>query len=96
MNSDLCIGCGECIKACAEKGHYARYGVDDFPDFCKDLAAGIPLGVLVAPAAAVNYYPWLPQLLTALRNMGARYVFDVSLGAEPFHLVCPLPNETGL
>lgn len=82
VNSDLCIGCGECIKACAEKGHYARYGVDDFPEFLQDLAAGIPLGVLVAPAAAVNYHPWLPQLLTTLRNLGVRYVFDVSFGAE--------------
>jgi len=82
VNSDLCIGCGECIRACAEKGHFARYGVDDFPEFQKDLAAGVAIGVLVAPAAAVNYHPWFPQLLTALRRLGVRYVFDVSFGAE--------------
>lgn len=82
INSELCIGCGECIRACAEKGHFARYGVDDFTEFLQDLAAGVPMGVLVAPAAAVNYYPWFPQFLTALRRLGVSYVFDVSFGAE--------------
>lgn len=82
VNSDLCIGCGECIRACAEKGHFARYGVDDCSEFLQDLAAGVPLGVLVAPAAAINYHPWFPQLLTALRRLGVHYVFDVSFGAE--------------
>ena len=82
VNSELCIGCGECIRACAEKGHYARYGVDDFTDFMQDLNAGVPLGVLVAPAAAVNYHPWFPQLLTALKRIGVHNVFDVSFGAE--------------
>jgi len=82
VKSELCIGCGECIRACAEKGHHARYGVDDFSEFLQDLDAGVPLGVLVAPAAAVNYHPWFPQLLTALRRLGVHYVFDVSFGAE--------------
>ncbi|MDP4128008.1 MAG: [Fe-Fe] hydrogenase large subunit C-terminal domain-containing protein, partial [Bacillota bacterium] len=82
VNSELCIGCGECIRACAEKGHFARYGVDDFAEFQQDLVTGVPLGVLVAPAAAVNYHPWFPQLLTALRRLGVRYIFDVSFGAE--------------
>lgn len=82
VNSELCIGCGECIRACAEKGHHARYGVDDFPEFLQDLTAGVPLGVLVAPAAAVNFHPWYPQVLTALRRLGVRNVFDVSFGAE--------------
>ncbi|MTI84854.1 MAG: hypothetical protein FH756_13390 [Firmicutes bacterium] len=82
VNSDLCIGCGECIRACVEKGHFARYGVDDCSEFLQDLDVGVPLGVLVAPAAAVNYHPWLPQLITALRRLGVQYVFDVSFGAE--------------
>ncbi|MBU7007962.1 [Fe-Fe] hydrogenase large subunit C-terminal domain-containing protein [Phosphitispora fastidiosa] len=82
VNPDLCIGCGECIRACREKGHNARSGIDDFPEFLQDSQAGVPLGVLVAPAAAVNYDGLLPRLITSLRELGVKYVFDVSFGAE--------------
>ncbi|AET69947.1 signal transduction histidine kinase [Desulfosporosinus orientis DSM 765] len=82
VQSDLCIGCGECIRVCHEKGHQARYGVDDFEALLGDLHSGVSIGVMVAPSAAVNYENALPQLITALRSMGAAYVFDVSFGAE--------------
>lgn len=82
VNAELCIGCGECIKACSEKGHNARSGIDDFPDFLQDLQAGVPIGVLVAPAAGVNYDGLIPNLITALKNAGVEFVFDVSFGAE--------------
>lgn len=82
VKADLCIGCGECIRACREKGHYARSGIDDFPEFLKDVQSGVPFGILVAPAAAVNYEDLLPKVLTALREMGVHNVFDVSFGAE--------------
>ena len=82
VNPELCIGCGECIRACREKGHNARSGIDDFPDFLQDIQSGVPIGVLVAPAAAVNYNGLFPKMITALRNAGVKYVFDVSFGAE--------------
>lgn len=82
VNSDLCIGCGECVKACHQKGHGARNGVDDFPALLKDLQSGKPIGVLLAPSAAVNYPLLVPQLITAIKNMGVKAVFDVSFGAE--------------
>ena len=82
VKADLCIGCGECIHACREKGHFARSGIDDFPEFLQDLSSGVPLGIILAPAAAVNYADLLPQVLTALRKIGVSNVFDVSFGAE--------------
>ncbi|MDR3541423.1 MAG: [Fe-Fe] hydrogenase large subunit C-terminal domain-containing protein [Desulfosporosinus sp.] len=82
VKADLCIGCGECIKACREKGHYARSGIDDFSEFLSDIESGVPVGVLVAPAAAVNYAELMPNVLTALREIGVYNVFDVSFGAE--------------
>lgn len=82
LDPNLCIGCGECIKICEEHGHYARQGVDDFSQFLADLGQGKEMGVLIAPAAAINFPGSLPQLITALRMMGVKAVFDVSFGAE--------------
>lgn len=82
LEPNLCIGCGECIKICQERGHGARQGVDDFTEFLTDLQQGQDIGVLIAPAAAINFPNAVPQLVTALRNMGAKAVFDVSFGAE--------------
>lgn len=82
VNADLCIGCGECIRACQEKGHYARSGIDDFSEFLEELKSGSDVGVLVAPAAAVNYGKDFKKVVTALSMMGVKNVFDVSFGAE--------------
>lgn len=82
VKADLCIGCGECIRACKEKGHNARSGIDDFNAFLQEVKSGVPVGVLIAPAAAVNYDEELPKMITALRKLGVKYVFDVSFGAE--------------
>jgi Signal transduction histidine kinase len=82
VQPDLCIGCGECIRVCNEKGHHARYVIDDFAAFLEDIRSGIPIGVLVAPSAAVNFDPWFMEMTTALREMGVKNVFDVSFGAE--------------
>ncbi|MDR3154352.1 MAG: methyl-accepting chemotaxis protein [Deltaproteobacteria bacterium] len=77
--ADLCIGCGRCLHACQ---HGARVGVDDFAAFMRDLAAGVGMVAIVAPAAAavfpgkyLNFNGWLLSL-------GVKAVFDVSFGAE--------------
>ena len=82
VQPDLCIGCGECIRICNEKGHHARSIIDDFSIFLEDIRSGTSVGVLLAPSAAVNYDPWLMELTTALREMGVQNIFDVSFGAE--------------
>ena len=79
IREDLCIGCGACIEACQ---HHARVGVDDTADFLKDLAAGVPLAVIVAPGVAASFPGTYLNLNGWLREQGARRVLDVSFGAE--------------
>jgi len=84
FNNQLCIGCGRCIDACI-KSHggivekSARFPIDDAVEFTaalpeKDMVA------LVAPSAQSNFV--LPKLITALKLLGIKAVYDVSLGAE--------------
>ncbi len=79
VNHNLCIGCGACIKACS---HDARIIVDDTQRFMEDLAAGVPIGTLVAPAVDVNFPGQLENLLAWLKSLGVKMNFDVSFGAE--------------
>lgn len=85
LNNDLCIGCGACIEACivAHDGveeKSARYAVDDVEEFTRALAAGREIAALVAPSAFCNFDGY--KLITALKKLGVKAVFDVSLGAE--------------
>ncbi len=82
INSDLCIGCGNCIEACEEAGHYARVRMDDLDDFLQALQRREKLVAIVAPAAAVSFPRNIHKLITQLKQMGVDSVFDVSLGAE--------------
>lgn len=79
VNHDLCVGCGQCIKAC---GHGARRPLDDADRFFADCASHVPMIAIVAPAvAAVFPERWL-NLNGWLKSMGVAAVFDVSFGAE--------------
>lgn len=84
FNNYLCIGCGRCIEACikshggiAEKS--ARFPIDDAVEFIADLPEK-DMVALVAPSAQSNFD--LKKLITALRMLGIKAVYDVSLGAE--------------
>jgi iron only hydrogenase large subunit-like protein len=79
INSNLCIACGACIKACT---HEARYFVDDTENFFNDLKKGEEIAVLVAPSADTNFPGQLGNLLGWLKNKGVKMNFDVSFGAE--------------
>ncbi len=79
VNHDLCIGCGECIKACT---HKARIPLDDTEEFLQALQQHEKIGVLVAPAVDVNFPGQLPNLLGWLKSLGVTMTFDVSFGAE--------------
>ncbi|MDD3894560.1 MAG: sigma 54-interacting transcriptional regulator [Syntrophomonadaceae bacterium] len=84
FNNDLCIGCGRCIDACI-KSHggavekSARFAIDDTPQFLADLPHQ-DMVALIAPSAQSNFN--LKKLITALKKLGIKYVYDVSLGAE--------------
>ncbi|MDD4802438.1 MAG: sigma 54-interacting transcriptional regulator [Syntrophomonas sp.] len=84
FDNNLCIGCGRCIDACI-KSHRgviqksARYAIDDAPEFVADLSKK-NIVALVAPSAQGNFD--LNRLITALKMLGIKKVYDVSLGAE--------------
>jgi iron only hydrogenase large subunit-like protein len=84
FNNNLCIGCGRCIEACVrshggiiEKS--ARFVIDDAPEFTANLPKK-EIVALIAPSAQSNFD--LGKLITALRLLGVKGVYDVSLGAE--------------
>ena len=79
INSDLCIGCGECIGACT---HGARVGIDDADEFFHDLEAGKRIVAVVAPAVASSFPGQYLQLNAYLASLGVVALFDVSFGAE--------------
>jgi iron only hydrogenase large subunit-like protein len=78
-NSNLCIGCGECIYACT---HGARVGVDDFDAFIHDLKAGVRMVAIVAPAIATSFNGEFLKFNGFLKKLGIQAIFDVSFGAE--------------
>ncbi|ABI68353.1 [Fe-Fe] hydrogenase large subunit C-terminal domain-containing protein [Syntrophomonas wolfei] len=84
FHNHLCIGCGRCIEACI-KSHggnvekSARFPIDDADDFLNDLDSSEVIA-LVAPSAQANFN--LKKLISALKLLGVKAVYDVSLGAE--------------
>jgi iron only hydrogenase large subunit-like protein len=78
INSERCIACGACIKACH---HNARDYEDDTEQFLRDLENGVPISVFAAPAIRTNELDG-GRVLAWLRNMGAKKIYDVSLGAD--------------
>ncbi len=79
LNSDLCIGCGNCIKACT---HNARFIKDDFDSFMDALKRRENIVAIVAPAVASNFPEKYLNLNGWLKSLGVKACFDVSFGAE--------------
>jgi PAS domain S-box-containing protein len=57
----------------------ARFIIDDAPQFWNDLPHK-EIVALIAPSATSNFN--LPKLITALKQLDIKHVYDVSLGAE--------------
>ncbi len=79
INDDLCIGCGECLKACTWG---ARTIVDDTEQFMEDLKRGVPMVAIIAPAVAASFPTTYLNLNGWLKQNGVSANFDVSFGAE--------------
>jgi methyl-accepting chemotaxis protein/NAD-dependent dihydropyrimidine dehydrogenase PreA subunit len=73
-----CIRCGACLESCS---HGARQFRDDTEDFFADLAKGMAISVVAAPAARVNFQDHR-KLIAFLKDSGVRSVYDVSFGAD--------------
>ena len=78
VDNTKCIACGLCLSVCK---HDARRYLDDTHAFFRDLALGVPISVITAPAVKTNFPDW-KRLLAYLRQKGARKIYDVSLGAD--------------
>jgi iron only hydrogenase large subunit-like protein len=78
VNSEKCIACGACIRACK---HHARDYMDDTERFLRDLKSGASISLFAAPAARVGGLD-SGRVLAWLRKMGVKKIYDVSLGAD--------------
>jgi signal transduction histidine kinase/CheY-like chemotaxis protein/Na+-translocating ferredoxin:NAD+ oxidoreductase RNF subunit RnfB len=78
INHEKCIVCGFCVSACK---HDARCFRDDTERFFDDLASGVPVSVIAAPAIKTNI-PEYKRLFTCLKRLGVNKIYDVSLGAD--------------
>ncbi|MGE5681150.1 MAG: methyl-accepting chemotaxis protein [Bacillota bacterium] len=79
INDDICIGCGECIKACT---HNARRIVDDFDAAFEALKRREKIIAFVAPAVAAEFPDTYLNFNGWLKSIGVSAIFDVSFGAE--------------
>ena len=78
VDEKYCIHCGACLRAC---DHNARDYVDDTDRFFDDIAKGEEISVVTAPSVLVNF-PEERRLFGWLKSLGARHIYDVSLGAD--------------
>lgn len=77
-DSKHCIACGACLEACH---HGSRDYSDDTERFFADLLGGVAINVIAAPAIRTNFEDW-ENLLSWLRQLGVRKIYDVSFGAD--------------
>ena len=78
VDNSLCIHCGRCLDAC---DHDARDFKDDTERFFKDLARGVRISVVAAPAARFNFDNYR-KVFGFLKSAGVNLIYDVSFGAD--------------
>jgi len=78
VDQERCISCGKCIEVCE---HKARDFSDSTNNFFEDLANGIKITVVAAPAIKVNFKNY-KKLFGYLKSLGVSIIYDVSFGAD--------------
>ena len=78
IDGTKCIACAACLHVC---NHESRGYVDDTERFFDDLRKGVPISIFCAPASRASLPEW-DRVLALLRSLGARKIYDVSLGAD--------------
>ena len=79
IHEDMCIGCGECFKACS---HGARKIIDDFSLFLNAVKNREKIVAVIAPAIAAEFANSYLNFNGWLKSLGVLALFDVSFGAE--------------
>ena len=79
INSNMCIGCGNCINVCSQ---HARLPVDDTERFMNDLGRKEKMVLVIAPAVASVFAGNYLKLNGYFKSLGIEGLFDVSFGAE--------------
>ena len=80
INTERCIACGACIQSCS---HGVRDYDDDTERFLEDLKKGVNISMFAAPAyRTAGADGESGRLLSWLKKMGVRKIYDVSLGAD--------------
>ncbi len=76
----LCIGCGNCVKVCAQSAKAIESSVVEVNAL---LASGEPVIACLAPSFPAAFHKLQPgQVIEALRRLGFDEVLEVAVGAE--------------
>jgi len=79
IEEENCIQCGQCVKNCPQQ---AKRTTNELPDVLKAIATGHTAAIL-APAFAASFENFHPlQIVSILKNLGFKYVYEAAYGAE--------------